>query len=265
MPPQRLLGADDGVEDVLERARERRALRQGFLRRAADAVSLLGEDLADEDARLEAEGLRLVAERRELEAAVTLTRCQRDLDNEEAKASLAASRVARSRAVEEAREADQRQEATEERARELLARCRSLEEQVELREAALASMKVASSDPMELQKREEALTLEAAERAREYERLETRERLVTQAEDDVTAREARVLEEVGRQVAMARLDLEREFEERLGLIRAEAEGRTAALRAKLEEATRRADALWNALEVAQGESTTSQAEVLLLR
>ena len=48
-------------------------------------------------------------------------------------------------------------------------------------------MKVASSDSVELQKREEALTLEAAERTREYERLETRERLVTQAEDDVAA------------------------------------------------------------------------------
>ena len=42
------------------------------------------------------------------------------------------------------------------------------------------------------------LTLEAAERTREYERLETRERLVTLAEDDVAAQEARVLEEVGR-------------------------------------------------------------------
>ena len=67
--PRRLLGADDGMEDVLERARERRALRQGFLRRAADAVSLLGEELADEDARLEAEGLFLAAERRELEVS----------------------------------------------------------------------------------------------------------------------------------------------------------------------------------------------------
>ena len=66
-----------------------------------------------------------------------------------------------------------------ERARELLAWCHSLEEQVELHEAALASMKVASGDSAELQKHEEALTLEAAERTREYERLETRERLVT--------------------------------------------------------------------------------------
>ena len=134
---------------------------------------------------------------------------------------------------------------------------------MELREVALASMKLAFGDSAELQKREEVLTLDAAERTREYERLETRERLVTQAEDDVAAREACVLEEVGRRVAMARLDLERESEERLG--RAEAEGRTAALRAKLEEATRRADAFRAALEFAQGESTTSQAEVLLDR
>ena len=40
---------------------------------------------------------------------------------------------------------------------------------MELREAALASMKVASGDLAELHKHEEALTLEAAERAREYE------------------------------------------------------------------------------------------------
>ena len=56
-----------------------------------------------------------------------------------------------------------------------------------MREVALASMKVASGDSAERQKREEALTPEAVERTREYERLETRERLVTQAEDDVAA------------------------------------------------------------------------------
>ena len=112
---------------------------------------------------------------------------------------------------------------------------------MELREAALASMKVASSDSAGLQKREEALTLVAAECTREYEHLETRERLVTQAEDDVAAQEARVLEEVGRRVAIAHLNLEHKFDEKLGLIRAEVEGRTASLRAKLEEATRQAD------------------------
>ena len=161
-------------------------------------VSLLGEELVDEDARLEAEGLRLAAERRELEGAIALARRQCDLDDAEAKASLVASREARSWAAEEAREADRRREAAEEWARELLAWCHSLEEQVELHEVALTSMKVASGDSAKLQKCEEALTLEAAERTHEYERLETRERLVTQAEDDVAAREARVLAEVGR-------------------------------------------------------------------
>lgn len=228
-------------------------------------MSLLGEELADEDARLEAEGLRLVAERSELEASAALAHRRRDLDDEEAKASLAASREARAQGVEEAREADRRREATEERTHELLARCCSLEEQVELREAALASMKVASGNPAELQKREEALTLEAAERAREHERLETKERWVTWVEDDVAAWEARVVEEVGRRVVTARLNLERELKERLELVRTEAEGRTNALRAKLEEATRQADALRVALEVAQGESATSHDEVLLLR
>ena len=126
-------------------------------------------------------------------------------------------------------------------------------------------MKVASIDQAGLLRREEALTLEAAERARDLERLETRERLVSQSEDEVAAREARVLEEVERGVTTVRLNLEREFEERLELIRVEAEGRTAALRAKLEEATRRADASRAALDVAQEELTTSRAEALLLR
>src|SRR3954469_14478995 len=126
-------------------------------------------------------------------------------------------------------------------------------------------MKVASGDPAELRKREEALVLEAAERTRECEQLEARERLVTQAEDDVAAREACVLEEVCRRVATARQGLEREFEGTLGMIRVEAEGKTATLRAQRDEATRRADASPVALEAAQKELATSQAEVLRLR
>ena len=57
-------------------------------------MSLLGEELADEDARLKAEGLRLAAERRELEDAIALARRQCDLEDAEAKASLVASREA---------------------------------------------------------------------------------------------------------------------------------------------------------------------------
>src|SRR3954471_23963725 len=100
--PRRLLGADGGAVDVLELARERRARRHEFLRRASGAVDLLGQELTEEDARLEAEGMCPAAERRELEVAAALARRQRDLDDEGAKASLEASLAARSQAVEEA-------------------------------------------------------------------------------------------------------------------------------------------------------------------
>ena len=135
---------------------------------------------------------------------------------------------------------------------------------MELHEATLASMKGGSVDRAELQKCEEALTLEVTERTLDLERLETRERLVAQAEDDVAAREAQVIEEVDRRVAEARSNLEREYEERLELIRVEAEGRTAALKARLDEATRRADAAGAALGAAQVELAFSCAKVLLL-
>ena len=120
--------AVDGVDDVLGRAQERSAVRQKFLQRAADAVSQLGAELAAEDARLEAEGLRLVEERRKLKAVVGLARHQRDLENAKAEASLAASREACSRALKEAQEADKRREAAEERAWELQGWCNSLEQ-----------------------------------------------------------------------------------------------------------------------------------------
>ena len=84
---------------------------------------------------------------------------------------------------------------------------------------------------------------EAVERNIDLERLETRERLVTQAEDNVGAREDRVQGEIDRRVAEARLGFERECEGRLELVKAEAEDRTAALRAKLFEVTRHADSL----------------------
>ena len=48
------------------------------------------------------------------------------------------------------------------------------------------------------------------------------------------------------------------------MIRVEAEGRTAALRAKLEEVMRRADASQATLGVAREELTTSRTEALLL-
>ena len=97
-----------------------------------------------------AEGLRLAEERRKLKVAVALARHQRDLDNEKAEASLAASREACSRAVEEAQEANQRRRVTEERAWELRAQSSSLEQQVEMHEGTLASMEGGSVDRAEL-------------------------------------------------------------------------------------------------------------------
>ena len=93
---------EDDAEYILRHARKRRALRQEFLQGATDAISRIRADLAGEDARLEPEGLRLTEERRKLKAVVALAHHQRDLDNEEAEALLAASREAHSRAVEEA-------------------------------------------------------------------------------------------------------------------------------------------------------------------
>ena len=98
--------AEDDIDDVLKRARERSIIRQEFLRKAADAMGQLGGELADVDARLEAEGLRLIEERRKLKVEASLARHQRDLDNVKEEASLAASRKAYSRAIEEAQEAD---------------------------------------------------------------------------------------------------------------------------------------------------------------
>ena len=59
-----------------------------------DAMGHLGGELADVDKRLEAEGLRLIEERRKLKVAINLARHQRKLDNMKAEASLAASREA---------------------------------------------------------------------------------------------------------------------------------------------------------------------------
>ena len=108
-------------------------------------------------------------------------------------------------------------------------------------------LKGAPAEEEVLRRREEALTLEADERNLDLERLETRERQVTQAEDDVGAREARIQEEIDHRVAEARAGLEREYGERLELVKAEAAGRTAALKTRLTEVTRQAEATAAAL------------------
>ena len=95
--------------------------------------------------------------------------------------------------------------------------------------------------------------------------METREHQVTQAEDDVGAREVQVQEEISRRMAEARSGLEREYEERLELIKAEAAGRTAALRSRLTKAMQRAEASAAALSPAQAELASSRAKLLLLQ
>ena len=96
------LAAEDDINSMLKLARERSIVRCEFLQKAMDAMGQLGGELADVDACLEAEGLRLVEERRKLKVAVSLVRHQRDLDNARAEAYLVASRKACSRAIEEA-------------------------------------------------------------------------------------------------------------------------------------------------------------------
>ena len=63
---------------------------------------------------------------------------------------------------------------------------------MEARKAALTSMRGTPVEEEEILRREEALTLEAAEHNLDLERLETRELQVAQAEDDVGAWEARI-------------------------------------------------------------------------
>nr|XP_020168137.1 vicilin-like seed storage protein At2g18540 [Aegilops tauschii subsp. strangulata] len=190
----------------------------------------------DVDACLEAEGLRLMEEWHQLKVAINLGRLQREHANARAKASLATSREASAGALEEAREADRRRAVAEERRRELQDLNVSLEQQVEARRAALASMKGAPSDEEEILRREEELLPEATERSVELERLETRERQVAQTEDAVGAREAKAQEEVDRRVAEARVDLVGRYDLKLKPVEAEAMGRTTALKSGLAEA-----------------------------
>ena len=159
---------------ALEFENGRSIVRHELFQEAMGAMNRLGGELADVDACLKAEGLRLAEERRKLRVAINLSRYQGDLDDAKAEASLKVSREACSRALEEAHEADGRREAAEKRAWELQACSASLERQVDARKAALASMRGAPAEEEEIRKREEALALEAVERSLELEWLETR-------------------------------------------------------------------------------------------
>ena len=75
---------EDNISNMLKLARERSIVRHEFLRKAMDAMGQLGGELADVDACLEAEGLRLVEEQCKMKVAVNLARHQRELDNAKA-------------------------------------------------------------------------------------------------------------------------------------------------------------------------------------
>ena len=181
-----------GPGRALELARKRGAVRHELFREAMGALGRLGEELVDIDVCLEAEGLQLVDGWHQLKVAINLGHLQHEHANVMVEASLATLCEANARALEEAREADHRREVAKERRRELEAQNAFLVQQVEAHRAALATMKGAPSDEGEILRREETLMMEATKRSLELERLETRERQVAQAEDAVSAREARI-------------------------------------------------------------------------
>ena len=65
---------EDGPGRAFELARKRGAVRHELFREAMGALSRLGEELVDVDARLETEGLWLVDEWRQLKVAINLGR-----------------------------------------------------------------------------------------------------------------------------------------------------------------------------------------------
>nr|XP_040251950.1 uncharacterized protein LOC109743182 [Aegilops tauschii subsp. strangulata] len=137
--------------------------------------------------------------------------------------------------------------------------------EVEVCRAALASLRGTRVEQEEVRRRQEALALEAVERSIELEHLEPRERQVAQAEDAIGAREAKVQEEVDRQVARVRADLEGRYDLKLKLAGTEDAGRAAALRPRLAKAERRVEASAVALAAALADLASARAELLLLQ
>ena len=135
---------------------------------------------------------------------------------------------------------------------------------IKARRAILASMRGAPSEEKEIQKREEALVLEALEHSLELERLEMRERQVAMAEDAVTTREAQIQEEVDRRVAKARSDVADEYCLKVEFLEAEVAGRNAALKTKLNEAEQRERDAEAAHALAQVDLASTCADLLSL-
>ena len=89
--PPTTLAMEDDISSVLKLALEQSVIRHDLFQEAMAAISRLVGELANVDARLEAEGLRLMEEWHKLKVAINLGRHQCELDNAKAEASLAAS------------------------------------------------------------------------------------------------------------------------------------------------------------------------------
>ena len=185
----------DGPSRFLGPAQRWSVVHQGLLREASDVLRRLGDEVAEVDKRVGAEDLRLSEEWRKLKTIVNLSRRQHEAVLEKAEASLAAAYEARDRALEEARDADRRRVAAEDRERKLEALNAALERQVRARMAALATS-TAGDGPAGIFAQEEALALEAMELGMERERLETMERQVAEAEVELDGREAKAALEI---------------------------------------------------------------------
>ena len=127
--PSATPAVEDGPNHALKFAHEQSVIHHELFQEAMGVMSRLGRELLDVDARLETEGLGLVEEWHQLKVAINLGHLQREHANAKAEASLATSWEASARALEEAREADNRHAAAEERRRELQALNASLEQQ----------------------------------------------------------------------------------------------------------------------------------------
>nr|XP_040245475.1 uncharacterized protein CG45076-like [Aegilops tauschii subsp. strangulata] len=206
-----------------------------------NALSRLGGELADVDARLETEGLRLAREWHQLKVAINLGHLQHERARASTAVSLAASREACAHAQEEARATDCRCEVAERREQELHTSNAVLERQIQARRAALVALPSEAPSDEEVQEREEALALEVLEHSLALEQLEVREHQAAAAEDAVTAREARIQQE------------------------AELEGRTSALRTKLDAAEQRERDAKEAQASAQADLAFARADLSSLQ
>ena len=230
------------------------------------AMVHLGGELANVDTRLEAENRCLEGEWQRLKVAINLGKLQRDEAEVRVEASLAASREACARAMEEAEAANRRPEAAEERERDLLSSSVALLREIEERRALLASTpgEVALAEA-ELLRHHEDLTLEAVDHSLALERLEVRERQAAVAEDAVAARKAQVQVEVEEKVVKARAKLDKGHRLHLELLKAELEGRTSALKAKLQSVEQRESAARGALTSSESALNSARAEISSLQ